>query len=236
MHDLDATSYAPTGHAPRREECTVASAWSSSPLGDPAGGAAYSDAAGFVDDRDDFATDLIAPARKPWFISKGVLAGSLIAAVGLSAGLGITRFGHSNQPQPVSVTSGATAAPVAAPAAIPAPAPPPPDNGSAPASVAALPADIPATPVVTPPVDISAPAPLVTPPPLDNGPAADPGLPPAAPPPGPVVIVNAAPPPVWLPPVHPPVPLLPPPPKLPTLPPPPSLCLPPHHLVGGVCK
>ena len=92
------------------------------------------------------------------------------------------------------------------------------------------------TPVVTPPVDISAPAPLVTPPPLDNGPAADPGLPPAAPPPGPVVIVNAAPPPVWLPPVHPPVPLLPPPPKLPTLPPPPSLCLPPHHLVGGVCN
>ncbi len=90
IHDLDATTYAPTSHAPRGEECTVASAWSSSPLGHPADGAAYSDAAGFVDDPYDFATDLIAPARKPWFISKGVLAGSLIAAVGLSAGLGLT--------------------------------------------------------------------------------------------------------------------------------------------------
>ena len=89
-HDLEATSYAPTSHAPRGDESTVASAWSSSPLGDPSGGAAYSDAPGLVDDHYDLATDLIAPARKPWFISKGVLAGALIAAVGLSAGLGIT--------------------------------------------------------------------------------------------------------------------------------------------------
>ncbi len=57
MHDLEATSYAPTSQAPRGEECTVASAWSSSPLGDPAGDAAYSDAAGFVDDGYDFAPD-----------------------------------------------------------------------------------------------------------------------------------------------------------------------------------
>ncbi|MGO8938484.1 MAG: hypothetical protein ACLQLO_15635 [Mycobacterium sp.] len=42
IHDLDATTYAPTSHAPRGEECTVASAWSSSPLGHPADGAAYS--------------------------------------------------------------------------------------------------------------------------------------------------------------------------------------------------
>jgi hypothetical protein len=71
MHDLDATSYAPTSHAPRGQECTVASAWSSSPLGDPADGAAYGGAAGFVDDRYDFATNLIAPARKPWSSARG---------------------------------------------------------------------------------------------------------------------------------------------------------------------
>ncbi len=248
IHDLDATTYAPTSHAPRGEECTVASAWSSSPLGDPAGDAAYSDAAGFVDDGYDFAPDPTTSARKPRFNSKGVLAGSLIAAVGLSAALGMTLFGNSNQPRPVSVASGVTAAPVAAPAAAPAPAPTPPNNGAAPASVVALPADIPApAPAVTPPVNIPAPAPVVTPPPDNGPPPADPGPPPAAPPPGPVVIVNSPPPPVWLPPIHPPLPLqppsppqspphLPPPPKLPTLPPPPSLCLPPHHLVQGVCK
>ena len=244
MHDLEATSYAPTTQAPRGEECTVASAWSSSPLGDPADGAAYSDAAGFVEDRYDFPPDPTNSAPKPRFISKGVLAGSLIAAVGLSAALGMALFGESNQPRPVSVASGVTARPVAAPAAAPAPVLTPPDNAAAPASVVALPADIPApAPVVTPPVDIPAPAPVVTPP-ADNGPPpADPGPPPAAPPPGPVVIVNAPPPPVWLPPIHPlqppppqSPPHLPPPPKLPTLPPPPSLCLPPHHLVQGVCK
>jgi hypothetical protein len=168
VHDLDATSYAPTSHAPRGEECTVASAWSSSPLGDPADGAAYSDAAGFVDDRYDLCDRPDRAGAQAVVHQQGVLAGSLIAAVGLSAGLGLTLFGHSNQPRPVSVTSGATAAPVAAPAPVPSPAPapasPPPDNGAAPASVVALPADIPA----------------------------------AAPPP--------------------------------------SLCLPPHHLVGGVCE
>jgi hypothetical protein len=222
-HDLEATSYAPTSHAPRGDESTVASAWSSSPLGDPSGGAAYSDAPGLVDDHYDLATDLIAPARKPWFISKGVLAGALIAAVGLSAGLGITLLSHSNQaPRPVAATAGATAAPVAAPFAslAPAPAPAPP----APAAPADIPAPAPVAAEIPAPAYIPAPAPIpdVAPPP------AAPPPPPAAPPPPPVVV---APVPVFVP--HPPV-LLP----HPLNPAGPSHsigCLPPHHLFGGVC-
>ena len=44
MHDLEATTYAPTGYAPRGDDATVASAWSSSPLGNPAHDAGYADA------------------------------------------------------------------------------------------------------------------------------------------------------------------------------------------------
>jgi hypothetical protein len=240
MHDLEATTYAPTSYAPRGDDVTVASAWSSSPLGDPASDAGYADEAGYLADGYDFPPDPITPARKPKFVSKGVLAGGLIATVGLSAALGMALFGNWSQPRPASVTSGATAAPVAAPApAVAAPVQTPPDNSPAPVPVAAPPADIPApAPVVVPQVNIPAPAPVVTPPPDNGPPPADPGSPPAAPPAGPVVIV--APPPVWLPPLHPPLPLQPPPPPSPPhLPPPPKgalVCLRARPLVQGVCK
>ncbi len=225
IHDLEATSYAPTSQAPHGEECTVASAWSSSPLGNPANdGAVYSDAAGYADNSDGFATELIAPTRKPWFMSKGVLAGTLIAAVGLSAGLGITLLGNSNQTHTTNTAASASPAPVAAQFASLAPVPAP-----APSAAPPSPADIPAPA----PVAAEIPAPAYIPAPVsipDAGPPpAAPPPPPAAPPPPPVVV--PAPVPVWVP--HPggllPHPLNPAGPSH-------SIgCLPPHHLFGGVC-
>ena len=68
IHDLEATTYAPTGYAPRGDDATVASAWSSSPLGNPAHNAGYADQAAYpVDGYDvsDFASEPTTIARRP---------------------------------------------------------------------------------------------------------------------------------------------------------------------------
>jgi hypothetical protein len=224
VHDFDRTALAPraddfdpTGIAPRGDDVTSAWAWASSPLGNPAdeaGGLAY----GY-----DSPTDAITPAAKRRPIDKLVVAAGLIGVIGAGAALGIALLSTSPQPRPVSVAPGSTGAPAGVPAAgVPAPVVNPPDNGPAPAAAVTAPDNPP--------------------------PSADPGTPPAATPPGPVVMVNVPPPAVWVPvppPQLPPPPSLPPlpsppklpaPPKLPPPPPPPFLCLPPHHLVQGVCK
>jgi hypothetical protein len=235
MHDMDRTALAPRGEDP-----TSAYAWASSPLGDPT--------SADLPHGGDFPPDPITRAAKAKSIDKVMVAAGLIGAIGAGVALGIAVFGSAPQPRSVAVASGSTGAPAAVPASaapspvpaasLPAPVIPPPDNGPAP--VVALPENGPS------------PAGVVAPPPVNPPPPADPGTPPAAPPQGPVVMVNVPPPPaVWVPlppPQLPPLPLLPPlpappklpplpaPPKLPPLPPPPSLCLPPHHLVQGVCK
>jgi hypothetical protein len=223
--DLEATSFAPTTHAPQDEQSTVASAWSSSPLGNPADDGAYSDAAGFIDEHHDFPLDPTTSVRKRRFLSKGVMAGGLIAAVGLSAALGLTLLDNSksNQTRPLSATSGATAAPTAAPFASLAPAPAP-----APAAPA---------PAVAAPVDIPAPAPVVAAPAYAPDPVGVPDSdplpaapPPLAPPPPPAVVVAPVVP-VWVPP-H---PVLLPHPLNPNGPSHGIGCLPPHRLVQGVC-
>ena len=173
MHDLEATTYAPTGYAPRGDDATVASAWSSSPLGNPAHDAGYADQAAYpvdsyyVPDSPDFAADPTTVTRRPKFVSKGVLAAGLIATIGVGAALTFALSANLSQPRPVAVAAPSTSAPVAAPAAA---VQPPPASVPAPAPVADVPANIPApAPVVEQPVNIPAPAPVVTPPP-DNGP------------------------------------------------------------------
>jgi hypothetical protein len=239
MQDAD-----PTAYAPRADELTIASAWSSSPLGDPGDEAGYPDDAGYSPYRYDFPPDPITPPAKLKSISKGALVGGLVGTIGVGAALGMALFGNWTQPRPVSVVPGSTGVPAAVPAAgTPAPVINPPDNGPAPAPLVTAPANGPApAPMVTPPDNGPAPAPVVTTP--ANGPApADPGSPPDLTPPGPIVTVNVPPPPAVSvsvqPPQLPPLPSLPPLPPLPTLPPPPplpTLCLPPHHLVHGVCQ
>jgi hypothetical protein len=199
-----------TAFAPRAEDATEAQAWASSPLGDP------TDPPEAPACASDFATDRITHEAARKSIDKRWVATGLIGVIGAGVALGIALFTGSPQPRSVAVTSGATAAPAAAPA----PAAPAPDNGPGPAAVA--------------------------PPPDNAASPADPGTPPASPtgpavvnaPPRPLVRVPAPqpqlPPPPSLPlPNLPPLPL---PLKLPPLPPPPALCLPPHHLVQGVCK
>lgn len=218
MNDFDRTAFAPRG-----EESTSAYAWASSPLGDP------TDSAADLPYEQEFAPDPIAPEVKPRSINKTMVAAGLIGLMSAGTALGIALFGGSAQPQHVAVASGSTAAPAAVPASVaPAPVVAAPDNGPAPA------------PVVTAP----APAAVVAPLPDSPPPPADPGTPPDATPPGPVVIVNTPPPAVWVPvqppqqpsPPSPPKWTPPPPLKWTPPPPPPLLCLPPHHLVQGVCK
>jgi hypothetical protein len=237
IHDFERTALAPRG-----EEPTSAYAWASSPLGDP------TDSAADLPYGHEFPPDPIVPAAKPKSINKTMVAAGVIGLIGAGTALGIALFGGSSQPHHMAVASGSIAVPAAAPAsAAPAPAVAAPDNGPVPAPVVTPPANGPASaPVVT----LPAPAAVVAPPPDNPPPPADLSTPPDAAPPGPVVIVNALPPPaIWvpvqppqLPPPSPPKlpppppPKLPAPPKLTPLPPPPSLCLPPHHLVQGVCK
>jgi hypothetical protein len=248
IYDADQTTYS------RGDDITTVSAWSSSPLGHP------DDHAGHSAYRRDFAPDPVSPASNRTSISKSALVGGLIGAVGVSAAVGMALFGNWGEPRPVSVAPGSTGAP----AAVPAPAFTPLDpavNGPAPAPVVAAPApevNAPAPAPVAP-----APAPVVSAPePAADGPApaADPGSPPA--PNGPVVIVDVPAPPISVslpplpplpsqppqPPSPPSPPKLPPPSKLPTpqpLPtkvptitpkPVPQLCLPPKHIVNGVCQ
>jgi hypothetical protein len=241
MYDADRTTSAPRG-----DDATVVSAWSSSPLGAPSAGAAYADHTEYADEtvcaqdaaysayRDDFTpdpVDRVDPVHQvdqqatPRSFRKVILAATLLGTVGLSAVLGAVLLADSGQPKTVAVAPGSAGAPAAVPAAV-------------------------AT-VVTPTDNPPAPPPVISQ--ADNGPApavvlpppADPGTPPTAKPPGPVVEVNPAPPPIWAPPKPPQwAPPSPPkqqpwPPKQQPWPPKqstPVLCLPPHHLVQGVCK
>jgi hypothetical protein len=73
MNDQD-----PTTVSPRADDVTAASAWSSSPLGDPADGAEYHPY------RYNFPPDPITSAARPKSISKATLAAGL---VGIAEGL-----------------------------------------------------------------------------------------------------------------------------------------------------
>jgi hypothetical protein len=202
IHDLESADY------------TIASAWASSPLGDPAAKDDYLS--------DEFPPDLSAPAAKQWSVRKSfVVAAVLLGAVGGVAALGLAIIDatHSSQPKPVSVVPGrgATITPQA-PAGPPGSPPPSgaPENGPIPVAApgsSAGPA-VPQAPVVvtatrapeSPPAG-SAP----DNPPADSGPASppdsdasaptDPGSPPIG---GPTVIVNV--PPLTLPSLMPPPP------------------------------
>ena len=89
IYDADPTTYAPRG-----DDITTVSAWSSSPLGDPA------DRAGYSAYRADVPPDPITPAARPWSISKGALVGGLIGTIGVSAAVGMALFGDWGQPVP----------------------------------------------------------------------------------------------------------------------------------------
>jgi hypothetical protein len=89
IHDLESADY------------TIASAWASSPLGDPAAKDDYLS--------DEFPPDLSAPAAKQWSVRKSfVVAAVLLGAVGGVAALGLAIIDatHSSQPKPVSVVPG----------------------------------------------------------------------------------------------------------------------------------
>jgi hypothetical protein len=230
----------PTLYSPRADDVTAASAWSSSPLGDPADRAEYHPYR--YNFPPDFPPDPGAAAGGLKSISKATLVAGLVGTIGIGAALGMAVFVYTNstQARPLTVVPGSTGVPAAIPAAgapnigsIPAQAVTPPDNGSAPAQAVTLPdnggapAQVVSPPNIgPPPADPGPPAADPGPPAPDPGPpAADPGSPPVAPA-GPVVIVNTpALPPIWLPHPHP----------APPPPPPPPACHPPHHLVLHVC-
>jgi hypothetical protein len=198
-------------------EPTAASAWSSSPLGNPADHN-YDPAV-----PSDYQLHPLASTSLSGLAGKRHLAGPLIGAISAGAVFGVVLFAYvsMDDAQSVAVAPGAVTAkstPAKAPAVAPVantPAPaatPAPDAGPATATIPAAPAPVFAAPVSGPPPAVDAgppPAPEAGPPPQDSPPPppADPGTPPP-PAPGPVVIVNV------------PLPQLPPPPPPP--PPPPS--------------
>src|ERR1700736_376398 len=167
MNDQD-----PTTFSPRADDVTTASAWSSSPLGDPA------DEAEYHPYRYNFPPDPITPAAGPKSISKATLAAGLVGTIGVGAALGMAIFVYtdSSQVRPMTVVPGSTGVPAAFPGAgapdigsAPAQAVTPPDNGIAPAQVVTPPGNgIAPTQIVTPPGNGIAPAQIVTLP--DNGP------------------------------------------------------------------
>ncbi|HZQ31645.1 MAG TPA: hypothetical protein VFB19_07905 [Mycobacterium sp.] len=204
----------PTTYSTHADDATMASAWSSSLLGDPTddlGGEQY---------RPLFPPDPIAPVASPKFTGKGAaaLAAGFVGAIGLGAvvGVAVVVSTTSSEPRPVPAAARSTGVPAAV------------TTVAAPAPVVTLPETAPApAPVVIQSDDAPVPAPVIVrsdsgPPPPDPGPPAGPGTPPEAPS-GPVVVVNA--PPIWLPQFPPPPPS-----------PPPPACKPPHHLVHSVCK
>jgi hypothetical protein len=215
----------PTAATLASSDFTVASAWSSSPLGDPD--------ADTVDPavHHYYPGDPITPATPRKWLSSGPVAMGLVGALSAGAVLGLFNFGYNkpSQPPPVAVTPGVIAQPAApaSPAALPpvtnAPASTPvntaPDIGPTSAAVVAAPASRSSpdpVPSGSPAVD-SAPPPDSPPAPVDPGP----------PPPAmsaPVVVVDL------------PLPQIPPPPQIPLPPQPtPPACNPPRHLVFGVC-
>jgi hypothetical protein len=122
MNDQD-----PSTFSPRADDVTTASAWSSSPLGDPA------DEAEYHPHRYNFPPDPITPAAGPKSIT---LAAGLVGTIGVGAALAMAIFVYtdSSQVRPMTVVPGSTGVPAAFP---PGGAP---DIGSAPAQ-AVTPAD-----------------------------------------------------------------------------------------------
>ena len=136
MRSRNAT-FAPTNHMTPPADPTIASAWSSSALGDPA----TDD--GYLADYAEFPPDPISPAAKRWPLGKNaVVAAAVVAAIGaaaVSVGLAIVTTSGSDHPKPATVVPGAAIVPAPPPASVvPPPAavapasPPvltPPDNG-----------------------------------------------------------------------------------------------------------
>jgi hypothetical protein len=136
---LDPADYtiASADYTTRSADPTIASAWASSPLGDPRADD------GYLSCPSDFPSHPIAPAAKRWQLGKNaVVAAAVVAAIGAAAaavGLAMVTTTGSNQPKPAVVAPGAAAVPATPPAApVPPPAtvapasPPmvtPPDNG-----------------------------------------------------------------------------------------------------------
>ena len=104
MNDQD-----PTTFSPRADDVTAASAWSSSPLGDPADGAEYHPY------RYNFPPDPITSAARPKSISKATLAAGLVGTIGVGAALGMAIFVYtdSSQVRPLTVVPGSTGVPAA---------------------------------------------------------------------------------------------------------------------------
>jgi hypothetical protein len=184
---------APTNHMTPPADRTVASAWSSSALGDPA----TDD--GYIADRAEFPSDPISPAAKRWPVGKNaVVAAAVVAALGAgTAALTFAIVGHTGSPEPKpavvvpgsAVVPGAPSAPVAAPAAPVAPGAPPvvglPDSGQPASGAASSPGGAGYSNAGGAPALAGVPAP-----PDSGPPPADPGTPPASWPGGPSVAVG----------------------------------------------
>jgi hypothetical protein len=187
MRSHNAT-FAQTNHMTPPADPTIASAWSSSALGDPA----TDD--GYIADRAEFPPDPISPAAKRWPLGRNaVVAAAVIAAIGaaaVSVGLAIVTTSGSDQPKPATVVPGAAVVPAPPASVVPPPAavapasPPvltPPDSGQ-PASGSGSPSGNVGSGNATDPSPVGAPS---------GGPAqSDPGSPPASAPDGPSVNVN----------------------------------------------
>jgi hypothetical protein len=115
----------PTTASPRADDVTAASAWSSSPLGDPADQAEYHPYR-YNFPRDfppdfppdfplDFPPDPITVAGKLKSISKATLAAGLVGTIGVGAALGMAVFVYTNSSQgrPLTVVPGSTGVPAA---------------------------------------------------------------------------------------------------------------------------
>ncbi|MGB9248267.1 MAG: hypothetical protein WCC28_00550 [Mycobacterium sp.] len=201
IHQLDTMTFtmrsananiAPTNHMTPPADSTIASAWSSSALGDPA-----------TDDEDiadlaELPPDPISPAARRWPLGKNaVVAAAVVAAIGaaaVSVGLAIVTTSGSDQPKPANVVPGAAivpapSAPVVAPAVPVAPGAPPvvgqPDSGQPASGAASSPSDAGYSNAGGAPVLAAVPAP-----PDSGPPPADPGTPPASWPGGPSVAVG----------------------------------------------
>src|SRR6267378_4372371 len=106
MNDQD-----PSTFSPRADDVTTASAWSSSPLGDPA------DEAEYHPHRYNFPPDPITPAAGPKSISKATLAAGLVGTIGVGAALAMAIFVYtdSSQVRPMTVVPGSNGVPAAFP-------------------------------------------------------------------------------------------------------------------------
>jgi hypothetical protein len=114
----------PTTLSPRADDVTAASAWSSSPLGDPADRAEYHPYRNnlppdFRPDFRAFPADPITAAGRLKSISKATLAAGLVGTIGVGAALGMAVFVYTNSSQvrPLTVVPGSTGVPAAFPTA-----------------------------------------------------------------------------------------------------------------------